>query len=391
MPNKRIDVNHFISKKAIKQEAVDFFEIKYKPNKSSLIVGNKNKEIVQQLNEYVNNVNGRVVFIHGPTGCGKGLITNLIIKENNFNPIFFDVNDTHKKKDFIERIDYLLTLHKNKQVSIVIKNIDNALGESAFSKFLKVIKQHDVPFPIFLISSSRKLAKSYNKSMILFIHMDYPEKEPFIQFCKHICKKESLKINLPSIRYIIQFYHCHYRKILQTFKLISLSNTLKQKQRIVLHDIKNILEVSKTDTFYCSAELIQKIFTDTNIDLESIVRQTFVLDLFYSNMPYIKDLLFFSQLIDTIGTADHIEHTMFKIQSWILKHYSILLCVLLLNSFLKQEKKTKKFYLKKNMLNNLSSVRLKNRNKTFVHIPTRFKLKYYEYNYIDKYIKKNES
>lgn len=380
------DLNTFIIEKKPSHKPVDFFEVKYQPTNSQNIIGHNNQAIVEQLKEYISNVNNKVVFIHGPTGCGKGLITELVIAEMNFQPIFFDMNDTHKKKQFIERIDCLLHLHTHKKTVLIIKNIDNALGETTFSQFLKTIKKRGTPIPVFLISSSRKLQKSYHKSMVTFIMMSYPDTESVIAYCKHICEMEYININLHALRYIVTYYECHIRKILQILKLLSFKSN--KTKTFLLNDVKDVLNISKSDHFYNSAEFIYEVlmgsvFTCATID-SCLDHHPFVLDLFYSNLGYISNLYTFSHIIDSLGYADRCEMYMFKTHIWTLKHYSIF--VSLLTFLILRPKPKKKYTMKKNMLNNLPSMIIKHRNCEFPDIPTRFKLKYHEYKYIDNYI-----
>ena len=377
----------------------DLFEYKHRPKKLDDFVGNKLN--VSFLNGWIKAEDfsvKRIILLYGPPGIGKTVLSRLLLKD--YNMILCDSHNMSDKNAFFERIKKILTtisiessLFNTKKSSIIIDNIDKNLGEGVYyKKFMDIVEKHNKNnIPIICISSSKKLKKKYNTpSKNLICLLDYPTQKDMTNYCNKIMKIENIDVTNDALKWIIASSRYDFRKILQTFKLLTLSK--KKKKKYNKKDIQLILQFSESDIFFSAVEVLDEAFNDNiNRDIQDLMSicysdQPLIIDLLYSNINQCLDIEQIANVLDGYSDSDVFQTYIYKNKVWDLREYAISSSCIKTIDYIKKNRKNKIYKLKKNQLNNLPWSCIKNQ-RIFSDIKSLNKnLKTEEYQYAFKNI-----
>lgn len=350
------------------------FENKYKPTKSTKIVGNEDAK--NEIREFITKKktgesSKNLCIIYGSSGVGKSISVNVILQEEGFEIIELNSDIYPQKKDFLEALKKILSIqniHGSKKSGIIVENLEGTLGEGAFyNNFIEIINKNKPVFiPVFCVSCSDKLKKKYNTpTKLKIIEFSKPKKEELILFTAKILKKENKKITKEASKITIEQSKYDIRKLLHYIKLFSLS----KKDTLTKENIESILGFSESDTFFNAYEVLEDVLkTKTDRKLETkinlcLLDQPLIIDLIYSNLPNIVNETLMCECLNSMSYSDTIQTAIYKDHNWELRDYLIISSCIKPMEIIKRNTILPKGYIfRKNQLNNLPWTCLRNKN-----------------------------
>ena len=373
MQKKRL-TDLIVRKSNVKKE---LFHDKYFPETIEQFIGNR--ETIDALNEYILNPDRKIGFIIGPSGCGKNSIVKLVIKQQKFNHIQFDILSMEKRKNFFSDLSKIFKIHNNSKTLISIVNVDSIFGEKLFSRIVSLIRNTTCTMPIVFISNTRYVQKNYMKQNMIKFILEYPPKDLCIKFCTDILKKEACDVSKNAIVKVVEDNQCNVKVILNVLQIMC----VKKEKKLTIRDINKLTAITKKDQFFYSSEFMTQVFDHSSIEFCTIVYdQTFNLDLFLSNIPNANlPVLDCSYLYELLSMSAHLEHYRYKTHEFFMfKHYYMFMLITMYKLLSKNKKVLK---LRKNAFNNLHSIQRKNCTKK--KVVSRFNLPWYEQKFIEEY------
>lgn len=276
----------------------------YKPqNQKSLF----NQKSVCEIKKYIKELNGKdykkILFVNGPSGCGK--LTTIEVLFKNYNLIHIDADNIR----FIENM------------SDVINGIAsfNSQNLSQFEK--KVSKSH---IGNILILNNIQHCEKTLLQFLDTLYIKYNKNIPIILICNKQQIRQKFKSDFNTT--FIEFSQPTYNELLELIKTINISHKLKLSdesiQKIIdtsmydIHQVFHILEYlqlnkhpdfvqacTKQDTINDNISIITNLQKDHDIDL-------------HNKMEYLFDFTkeFHFQKIDELTQADSsvISNTIFQ-------------------------------------------------------------------------------
>lgn len=341
----------------------DTFEHKYTPVGFDKFIGNK--KAILMLKKWMENPDV-ITVITGPTGVGKTLLASLAFSKYNI----VEFNDTvlYEKGAVYDNVRSIIKTNKlcEKKTAIIIEDIEKLIGDS----FKKLLDIYDKNTPIICITPEIKKKTISSTFKINEIKLCYPEKNEMLDFCEMVASNEKLKIAKKGLEFIISHSKCDFRRILHTFKLLTLSN---KRASITLKSISNVLKCSESDTNFSAYEIVDEFFNeplDTNYCMEQYIGYCYsdsalIGELIYSNISNGLSLEDIVSINDSLCDSDIIDNFIFSNQEWELKQYSIIgSCISPMNTIARRLK-PKKCTIKKNVLNNFPLACAKHRTMLY--------------------------
>jgi DNA polymerase III delta prime subunit len=359
----------FDDKVAKKETVVDLYEEKYKPKTMKEYVGNK--AAVKSLKSHLRDTKkNKLIILHGPPGSGKTCVLDILLE--GYQIIEFNSCDKLLIFDKIEKslnnLSVVSTFLEGRPRIIVIDDIDKTIGDGVYyTKLLSSIQAQSNNCKV--IATTTNLKKKFNTpTKVDIVVLEYPTTEEALKFCRKVASSEHLTISEKGMKTIITAAKYDFRKILHTFKLLSFRSAgdkLKHK------DILSVINFSEADSSFTAYEIVEEAFSgEYPEESEKLIDycysdQNTVMDLLYSNLSVGKmDLEDISSCLDSIAMGDVFHHQMFQTQCWNLKEYSIVFgCLTPIHTINNRKFKSNGYInLKKNILNNFSLTRSKNKN-----------------------------
>ena len=197
---------------------------KYIPKTTKELIGNV--EAIEEIKNWLINYNNnkhKSLFIYGPHNSGKTLITNIIIKELNYEIIEYN-SFNFIKSNFIEKIKELsrYTNISYKKFIIVIDEIDALMQiyKSIISEIYKYIKNTDnkytIKIPIICISSKKYGCNSIKNLVNLSynIVLEKPCEKHLHILLNKICNNENIMLDSESKELIINYSKNNYKMVI---------------------------------------------------------------------------------------------------------------------------------------------------------------------------------
>jgi len=276
---------------------------KYKPKNLSEVIGDK--LTIKRIDDFVklfnkkklnpDKINCPNLIISGTNGIGKTLITDLILKENNFEKITADLSTisvarkTKRKKKTEKEVTgqnrtvrtYYISLenHKNLlstgnfisgKIALLFDDVSNISNPKEKDAIKAIVKMNNKmkKFPIIIIANTkhskivnelRKLVtyskkspgkgKKKSKKIVNEIILRAPSYNDIEKFVKDICKKENLKIierkDDDDDIYVELINHAQYdiRRLINILEELKMIN---KENGITLEKLDNFKQTSKT-------------------------------------------------------------------------------------------------------------------------------------------------
>jgi replication factor C subunit 1 len=337
--NKTIDIN-------IKD---DIWINKYRPLKSSNVIGNKKQ--ICLFNKWLTDINtnkNQSIIISGNRGIGKTLIIKLLLEEKGYtiriiNPneikdhrIYDDFNDYHS---FTDSIYSKLSFANNtsNKIALIFDETENITLTSEKKYIIDIYKENNKlkSFPLIFISNNQhsKLLYDLKKGCneIIFTYPSYDELKKLI-------------IDIYNNEHIIlENYDSLINKII-LFSQYDIRKLINLLQELSYHITNNILYEKNIDDFIENSreknidtglfEATEKIL-NTYLDYESIIKlyenEKVLLPLMIHE-NYIKKILLKPSLpfddifniilntADSISKGDNIETSIYTDQNWYLQN-----------------------------------------------------------------------
>ena len=201
------------------------YTVKYRPNKLTDFVGNKNviQPFIRWLLEWdPNNKKTKCALVSGVNGVGKNLLVELILKKHDYNIINLSIDDDRDKDTINKLIKPLLKTKKTfdgQENCLVISDIDSSGGDYGFiSTLTECIKETCIP--IICICDDR-----YNQNIkpILNYCIDFKLTKANYQetyrLIYNVVTNENIKIGKSGVDKLIEEANGDIRFILNTLQL----------------------------------------------------------------------------------------------------------------------------------------------------------------------------
>ena len=304
------------------------------------------ENIIKELNNFEINKNNisqkRGFYIYGESGIGKSYFIEDLLKNNNYNIIYYNASDIRNKniidnitKENMNSRSIIDMFHKRKKnIAIVMDEIDgmNSGDKGGINTLIKLIrpkkskKQKEeitTNIPIFCISNGKLDKKMKELMKVCFV---YKFNQPDENQIRELIVKLNPKINITNLEKIKKYVNYDLRKLNDIaflynndiknvldciFTIESHYEEAKEKVKTILnlkHDIKNHnYNISETDRTIISLILHENII-DINHKLNT------------------KDFIkFYNILLKNFCYGDYIDRITFQKQIWQFNEMSSLI------------------------------------------------------------------
>lgn len=305
---------------------------KIKPTKIKDIIGNKIQ--IKYFLEVLKNENfsHKIILLVGPNGCGKTLITNLVLNELNIK--IFDVQkERHNIKELLVIIKSFCNnktiesfLNKKQRQCILLDNIDVLIStDRSIISLLEDVYSYLEKNNIFLVitcknNEEKKILELKNK--IELIRINYPSiKDVFVYLSN---KLDLLGIDDDTLLDLVNKYKGSIRDIILNIhsndKYIEIKNSFKDLTQFEIikkisrqfHSIEQLMNLLKDDMNMVSYLLYENIpdelylnydFKNSNtnfIDIYEKINQLYLYSSLFENYMYHNSEWIFYDLIQIL-------------------------------------------------------------------------------------------
>jgi replication factor C subunit 1 len=241
---------------------------KYKPEILENIIGNTssiNSIKTWFENWYTSKTHSKNIcaLLSGPNGIGKTLTVELLIKQNNLNPIMLNPDEKADKEHIVNIILPSIQRQKsftNKQNIFVIHDIDCYDDYGFISSIVNCLKETKIPV---IATCNDRYAQSL-KPLIhycLDIKFQKPSTNDISKFVKSILKKESISMNDTNLNQLIEDSNCDIRNVLNNLELFSSGNT--NTKNVGIGNSANVKDKTNSNLFE-----VTKLFMSQNVELD---------------------------------------------------------------------------------------------------------------------------
>jgi len=323
-----INIDNILNRDQIKKNIIDFLKN----------FNTTRKDITQK----------RGIYICGEPGTGKTYFINKIIKEANYDMIYYNASDV-RNKSVIENItknnmadrNIMDMFHKkNKHIAIVMDEIDgmNSGDKGGINTLIKLIRpkktkkqkiEEITNNPIICIGNHHTDKKI--KEMLKVCHTftlnvpTYKELDELI----HSLFSKNITENKDNVIKIIEYVHGDLRRLKQLYDIYNKSSSLLLNVLYSCHPDKYMNE----DTKDILIKLFKKnyninehisIINETDRTIIGLLWHENIIDLFskYDNKLIIP---FYRKILDNICFSDYVDRITFQKQIWQLNEMTSLL------------------------------------------------------------------
>jgi replication factor C subunit 1 len=284
---------------------------KYKPNSFDNFVGNiQNITLIQNWLcnwDIKNKINKKCLLISGPSGIGKTLCIELLIKKYNLNPIYISNDEKVDKEFFINYIIPSIQIEKNilsKRNILIINDIDCYDDHGFISNINMCIKESKIS----IIATCNNRYEQSIKPIInncYDIKFQKPSVIEITKFLIPIFKSENYRISEPDIKKLIENVNHDIRNILLNLQLnlqLNFTKSLNSKDKNISQT--NIFDLTKSFLSQ-NIEINDKysLFWLNNDLLPLMIHENYPLN----NIKMKDENLYLQNISDTISSLSDID------------------------------------------------------------------------------------
>ena len=290
----------------------------------------------------------RCIYLYGPSGSGKTYFIKNLLKENNYDIIYYNSNNIRNKKSIknlnnnnLSNATILNLLKGNiKKKIILMDEIDsmNNGDKGGINTLIKLIrpkktikqKKEFLTFiPIIAIGNNKvdKKIKELKKNCIC-LKFDLPNTDQMIHILKTLMPKINHKklikytqYNLKKIDLLYNLYKTDYKLLKNYLKLFKLKNYYKSTKNIT----KDILSKKYSIVNH------KKIINETDRTSIGLLFHENIVDLF---KDFKGNINIYIEILSNINYCDYIDRITFQKQIWIFNEMSSLIKLIYNNNTL---------------------------------------------------------
>lgn len=371
-----LDLNQILNRTQIKNKILDFLK-NFDENKSQLNIL-------------------RGIYLFGDCGIGKTYFVKQILKEANYDIIYYDASNSRNKniienisKHNMSDINVLSMFHRNKKkIVIIMDEIDgmNSGDKGGINNLIKIIRPK---------KTKKQRLENYTMNPIICISNNHIDKK--ITELKKVCETIELKNpNTEQIETIITtlfntIKHKEKNSLLQFIgfdlrKLIFIHRLYKKDTQIFEKNIfKNIKKISSfnentkdlTDNLLKNKYNIHQhneIISETDRTSLSLLFHENICDVLNNKNPN-ENINFYLKILDNFCFSDYIDRITFQKQLWIFNEMTSIIKNFYNNKILHEELE------KKNKRGHTSTIR-------FTKVLTKYSTEYNNSVFIDSLCQK---
>jgi hypothetical protein len=310
------------------------------------------KELSEFFDNFYNNVKNskRGIFIYGKSGVGKTHLIREYLKNNNYDPIFYEPHEQRNKSSLQldnmsnTRVNVLNMFKKEqKRVVIVIDEIENMnngdkTGITSLIKSLKIKK------------NKKKDVKNINPIICISSTNSEKKIKELMDVCKVINVDEQPKSIIQTIltetigfanNKLINIVSGNLHKlkiVLNYFNQITFDNSSKKRETFNSNADHSVFIDYFFDSSESTKEIVNKLYTNNyTIDYHKKIisdnDRTIINLIWHENITHILNeiknkqnkILIYKQILDNICIGDLMDRVIFQNQIWYLGEYSSLL------------------------------------------------------------------
>jgi len=194
---------------------------KYKPQTINQLIGNKN--VFQNIHDWLLNPTTKLCLISGRNGIGKTLSVEICLKELNIHPYYIDNIEENIDINILSSLNLFNTM-KNCKNYIVVEEIDT-ISEKNIDEIVKNISKINVP--IICISNTNYIPSFQNiKNIITNFKLYEPKVFEIINYLNPIIRENKINISNNNLHELINNLNCDIRSILNNLEIISYSKNI---------------------------------------------------------------------------------------------------------------------------------------------------------------------
>ena len=320
---------------------IDSFNEKFEPDSIKEIFGNSSE--IRRLTDTLRNKPFDTYVIYGPNGLGKSSSIKLILKELNYNVLFYD-SVTYNNDSIIDK---LVNLNHNNiicrmnnikpQITVlVIDNYDHITLSNEKNIIETLLKYNDekkkIPIVIIIGSNSYKIHDEFKKKYEVFIFKSLGLAEMF-KYTDYLLKKLKIKYtnknilpilvnfaqkDIRRLKLVIQDIVLTLPEVLITEEIVNnyiLNSRLKNKDFNLFESYKDMLIESN------DLNKLLSIYNNEKVLLPLIVHENFYKDVFAKKITVNEKVYINKEISDYISKGDVIETDIYSYQNWHLQDY----------------------------------------------------------------------
>ena len=322
----KLNINEVLKRNTIKQEIIDFIKY-FEINKKDLSIS-------------------RGIYLYGLSGTGKTSFIKNIIKEINYDTIYYDASNIRNKNIIEDMANYnisdtnVLSLFKKekKKIIIVMDEVDgmNNGDKGGINNLIKLIRPK---------KTKKQKAENYTMNPIICISNEHIDKK--ISELKKVCKnielkkptdlqmndllKKSIKnINKKKFNNLLTYINCDLRKFKFIYNLYKKNNFLFENN--IFYDIIQLKTTNDSTKQITQKLLTNKYPINSHNTIINDNDRTSISLLFHENIIELlhkldikKSISFYQTILNNICFSDYIDRITFQKQLWVFNEMSSLI------------------------------------------------------------------
>jgi DNA polymerase III delta prime subunit len=364
---------------------------KYKAKSLDEFVGNRKS--IYRLKKWYQQKEGNIVIINGQTGIGKTLLAELFLTQNDL--IINSLSNCEEKnnnsiKEKIERLlnfQNILEIMNNKQVGIIVKDIDNLLCD-----VIKIITNASVKRIVFIITNCNIKKIIQNNKRVLLLNLEKPLFNEVENFILKISLENKFYLNNESLKNLYNHSNGDIRYIINFLEDLYIYIQIKKKNddtfvTISTDEINDLIKTKQKDIDYSLYDLVNKLLFDKNTVNETLTFVHhdiyFLPTIVYDNISILlesnKGLKYYYYCLENIVISEYLNIKEFEYQTSTSNDIQLILNTHLPNYYLNlinNKKRIVKYSVLMNKLLKINNAKKYYRDIEF-KIPKQIKISYF--------------
>jgi len=314
------------------------------------------------------------LLITGPHGCGKSLITSIILNKYNYEVICLNMLDQKTKID-VELISKLSINNNenNKKPILLIDELESIITLNDKNGVFNIIKDNNYKrwMPIIIITNNQhnkqlNETKKYSNEIKIYPPNEYD----IIKWVKNICTNENIKLEYEEIKKFVEYCQNDMRKILIQLDELKINYGTNKIDTKILENFMNIMK--KKDLDFDLFKATDKLLTNyKNIDicLELYETEKVLIPLMiYENYHKFVKKNNYLEILNNLSIGDILENYIYGEQNWdLLELHGLISCCIpsyLINKYTNGKKNDKLVFAADLNRTSVKKMNKKNINKT---------------------------